>query len=127
MAKDKRIKSCPNEDCMNHIKKVRLKADLETCPVCGASLIFVCKKCFCEIPDISEKQTLCRPCLEKAMQKKEHRKETIKATAKKASVAAGTTAVEVGGRIANSVLQESEKHLVKKGAKVVRKVTRKVL
>ena len=33
--KDKRKKGCPNEECINHIKKIRMKADEEVCPVCG--------------------------------------------------------------------------------------------
>ena len=127
MAKDKRIKGCPNEECANHIKKTRFKADQEVCSDCGTELVFVCRKCFCEIQDINEKHTVCRHCLEKSIQKKEERKEAIKGVAKKAAAGAGVAVVGVGGEIANRVLQNTEKEIVKKGVKVIDAVVKKVI
>lgn len=127
MAKDKRIKGCPNEECANHIKKTRFKADQEVCPDCGAELVFVCRKCFCEIQDINEKHRVCRHCMEKSIQKKEEQKEAVKGVAKKVAAGAGVAVVGVGGKILNKVLQDTEKDIVKKGVKVIEAAAKKVI
>ena len=57
----------------------------------------------------------------------EERKETIKGVAKKAGAAAGVAVVGVGGKIANKVLQDTERDLVKKGVKVIEAAAKKII
>ena len=73
MATDKRVKGCSNPECVNHIKRIKMKAENEYCPKCGAELVFVCKKCFKEIQDIDEDHSICTHCIEEAQEKKEKR------------------------------------------------------
>ena len=40
MATDKRKKGCPNEECEQHQKKVKLKATESYCSKCGTELIY---------------------------------------------------------------------------------------
>ena len=40
MATDKRVKGCSNPECVNHVKKIKMKAEDAYCPKCGAELIY---------------------------------------------------------------------------------------
>ena len=121
MATDKRVKGCSNPECVNHIKKIKMKAENEYCPKCGAELVFVCKKCFKEIQDIDENHSICTHCIEEAQEKKEKRIEKVKDYGKKAAVAAGTGVLAVGGKIVTKVMKDEEKELVKVGVEVAKK------
>lgn len=77
MTKDKRVKGCPTEGCQMHDEKKRRPADDEFCPKCGARLIFVCKKCFCEIEDIDSDHRICARCEAELKDKQKEAKELI--------------------------------------------------
>ena len=50
----KKIKlGCPNPECPNHKKNAKLKHNLTNCPICGSSLVHVCKnkKCHTLVED----------------------------------------------------------------------------
>lgn len=50
----KKIKlGCPNPECSNHKKNAKLKHNLTNCPICGSSLVHVCKnkKCHTLVED----------------------------------------------------------------------------
>ena len=113
MATDKRVKGCPNPDCENHIKKIKLKATDEFCPKCGESLVLVCKKCFGEIQDLGPEHVKCRHCMEEAQAKKEQRIEKAKDVAKKA----GGAVVGVGGVVVAKVIQDEKKEVIKVAVK----------
>lgn len=121
MTTDKRVKGCSNPECVNHVKKIKMKAEDEYCPKCGAELVFVCKKCFKEIQDIDEDHRICNHCIEEAQEKKEKRIEKVKDYGKKAAVAAGTGIVAVGGKIVTKVMKDEEKEIVKVGVEVAKK------
>ena len=121
MATDKRVKGCSNPECVNHIKKIKMKAEDEYCPKCGTELVFVCKKCFSEIQDIDEDHRICTHCIEEAQEKKEKRIEKVKNYGKKAAVAAGTGVLAVGGKIVTKVMKDEEKEIVKIGVEVAKK------
>lgn len=44
---------CPNPECSNHKKNAKLKRNLTNCPICGSSLVHVCKnkKCHTLVED----------------------------------------------------------------------------
>lgn len=121
MATDKRVKGCSNPECVNHIKRIKMKPDDEYCPKCGSELVFVCKKCFSEIQDIDEDHRVCIHCIEEAREKKEKTIEKAKDYGKKAVVAAGTGVLAVGGKIVTKVMKDEEKEIVKVGVEVAKK------
>lgn len=48
----KKIKlGCPNPECPNHKKNAKLKHNLTNCPICGSSLVHVCKNKKCVVLD----------------------------------------------------------------------------
>ena len=127
MATDKRAKGCPNPSCENHIKKVKIKASDDFCPKCGEPLIFVCKKCFCEIQDLGMEHTKCTHCMEEAQAKKEQRIEMAKDYGKKAAVAVGGVIVAVGGTVGKAVLNKSTNEIAKVAVQKAEKVVKAVV
>ena len=77
MAKDRRVKGCPNETCQMHKGKKKQSAENEFCPKCGSRLILVCEKCFAEIEDIDYSHRKCKRCEAEAVEKKEKANATI--------------------------------------------------
>lgn len=65
----KKNRGCQNINCKAHKKKMRFKAYMEKCPLCGEELVHVCKKCYKPLDDDSKE--LCPLCYSKAMQRKE--------------------------------------------------------
>lgn len=115
MAKDSRKKGCPNIDCVNYKNKIFQKADVDYCPKCGTTLVFVCARCFCEIEDSGSEHKICAHCEAKADQNKDKIKDGLK----KAGQVAGSAAVALGGAVAAKALPEIKKVVVDKGEKIV--------
>lgn len=84
-----KIKGCGNESCVAHNKKVTYKKIETFCSMCGNSLVFVCKDCYTQLPDNSERY--CVRCNAKHKDRKDK--------AKKAAVGVGSGALAVGGVI----------------------------
>lgn len=128
MAKDKRVKGCPNEACEMHTKKKKQPAENDYCPKCGTKLIFVCEKCFCEIEDIDSKHKLCLRCEAEAAEKKEKMKDDVKNIGGKAAALGAAAAGAVVGGAKNEALKKATKlgvEVVKKAAEVAPKVIHK--
>lgn len=123
MAKDKRIKICPNENCECYKKKMKYKASDEYCSQCNTKLVFVCAKCFREIEDIDASHRICRLC---EAYKKEQKEEAIKKAKKVgAGVAALGTSIVVG--IGKNVSNDFKREAIKKGTKAVKSIAKAVI
>ncbi|MPM37614.1 hypothetical protein SDC9_84232 [bioreactor metagenome] len=83
-----KIKGCVNASCEAHNKKITYKESETFCSRCGNPLFYVCKDCYTQLPDDSEKY--CIRCLAKH----EDSKDKVKKIA--ASVGSGVVAVGVG-------------------------------
>ena len=128
MAKDKRVKGCPNEACEMHTKKKKQPAENDYCPKCGAKLIFVCEKCFCEIEDIDSKHKLCLRCEAEASEKKEKMKEDVKNMGSKVVAFGAAGVAAVGAGMKNEGLKNAKNlgvEVVKKAVEVAPKVVHK--
>ncbi len=79
---DKRKKGCPNECCEIHVRKVKHKAEINYCPICGTELLYVCSKCFSEIENIDEKHRICALCKAEYEEKHRGRVEKLKSGGK---------------------------------------------
>lgn len=128
MAKDRRVKGCPNETCQMHRGKKKQSSENEFCPKCGSRLIFVCEKCFAEIEDIDYSHRKCKRCEAEAVEKREKAKDTVK----KAAGKVGAAGVAVVGAAAAGIQKEGVKQAaaagskaVKEAIKVIPKVVRK--
>lgn len=74
MKTDKRIKGCPNSNCEEHRNREKYKPTDRYCKLCGTPLIFVCSRCYAEIPDEGIDRRKCKRCEEHlSMQKKKIR------------------------------------------------------
>lgn len=62
MAKDKRVKGCPNTLCDRNKKKYKYTATDKYCTLCGTELTFVCPVCFRKLADIGPDHVLCVSC-----------------------------------------------------------------
>ncbi|MFR7984128.1 MAG: hypothetical protein ACLU9N_01060 [Clostridia bacterium] len=116
MAKDRRVKGCPNETCSMHNEKKKQPAENEYCPKCGSRLIFVCEKCFAEIEDIDYSHKKCKRCEVEAIEKKEKTKDAVKNAAGKV----GAAGVAVVGAAAVGIQKEGVKQAAAAGSKVVK-------
>lgn len=58
-----KIKGCGNESCEAHKKKNTYKESEIFCSKCGSPLVYVCKDCYTQMPDDTEKY--CVRCLAK--------------------------------------------------------------
>lgn len=116
MAKDRRVKGCPNETCPMHKEKKRQSVENDYCPKCGSRLIFVCEKCFAEIEDIDYSHKKCKRCEAEAAEKKEKTKDTLKSAVGKFS----TAGVVVVGAAVKGMQKESIKQVSAAGSKFVK-------
>ena len=57
----RKIKGCGNESCEAHKKKITYKDSETFCSKCGDSLVYICKDCYTQLPDDTEKY--CVRCL----------------------------------------------------------------
>lgn len=115
MAKDSRKKGCPNIDCTYNKKRVFQKADVNYCPKCGTTLVFVCAKCYCEIEDSGPAHKICAHCEAKADQNMDKLKDGLKT----AGQAVGSVAVAVGGAVVAKALPQVKKIVVDKGEGII--------
>ena len=127
MANDKRKKGCPNEQCEMHVKKVKQKASINFCPICGTKLIYVCAKCFTEIEDVDDKHRVCKLCEAEAVEKRKKRVDGAKKVAGKAGKGVVGAVVPVAAGIVHAVVKNGQKDAVKKGVKVVEDVANAAL
>lgn len=117
MSKDRRVKGCPNEECVMHLDKKKIDADDEFCPKCGTKLIYVCAKCFTEIEDLGLKHKKCKRCEAETEAKKEKAKDIAKGAAGKV----GAAGVAVGSAIVAGMQKEGVKQAATVGKEVVKK------
>ncbi|MBR4896230.1 MAG: hypothetical protein IKZ41_07370 [Clostridia bacterium] len=101
MANDRRKKGCPNSSCERNKNKVKLPATEEYCPKCGTNLVYVCKKCFCQIEDTGREHTLCLSC---QAQKEERNKKIIDK-----SKNIGTAVLVTAGTVATGIITKAAK------------------
>ncbi len=92
MATDNRKKGCPNPDCRLHVKQVKQTSDFNYCPNCGTKTIYVCRRCFCQLPDTEERRSLCEQCETELEQKRQERNENVKTAAHKGAGAISSAA-----------------------------------
>lgn len=64
----RKIKGCGNDSCEAYKKKVTYKEAEALCSECGSSLAYVCKDCYTQLSDDSEKY--CARCLAKHKDRK---------------------------------------------------------
>ncbi len=97
MSTDIRKKGCPNAACRLHTKQVKQNADFNFCPSCGTRTVFVCKKCFCELPDTEERRSLCEECEAELEQKRQDRNDNVKSAAHKGAglISSATKTVKI--------------------------------
>lgn len=50
-----KVKGCGNESCEAHQKKKTYKCSETVCSKCGNSLVYVCKDCYTQLPDETDK------------------------------------------------------------------------
>lgn len=74
MAKDNRIKCCPNEACERNIDKYRYKFADMFCTKCGSELVLVCRECFSRIADEGPAHMRCKLCEAERQDRKENAK-----------------------------------------------------
>ena len=84
-----KIKGCGNESCETHKKKITYKESEAFCSKCGSLLVYVCKDCYTQLSDDTEKY--CVRCLAKHEDRKDK--------AKKVAAGAGGGTLAVGGII----------------------------
>jgi len=82
-----RIKGCGNGPCEANKKKITYKETETFCSRCGRPLVYVCRECYTQLPDNTEKYCV------RCHAKREDRKDK----AKKAGVGIGGGALAVGG------------------------------
>ncbi len=117
MSKDRRVKGCPNEECVMHLDKKKMDSDNEFCPKCGTKLIYVCTRCFTEIENLGTKHRKCKRCEAEADAKKEKAKDL----AKNAVAKVGAAGVAVGGAVVAGMQKEGVKQAASVGKEVVKK------
>lgn len=80
-----KIKGCGNEACEANKKKITYKETESFCSKCGSPLVYVCKDCYTQLPDDTEKY--CVRCLAKHDDRKDKAKKVI------AGVGSGAAAI----------------------------------
>ena len=65
------------------MKQVKQTSDFNYCPNCGTKTIYVCRKCFCELPDTEEKRSLCEQCEIEMEERRQERSENVKTAARR--------------------------------------------
>ena len=123
MPADKRVKGCPNENCIDHQNKVKQRVENDYCPKCGCKLVYVCSNCFSEIEDLGPEHRVCRACEAKAAEKAAHRREVLKQAGEKV----GGAAFAVGSAIVTAVIATGKTELVSAAKKATKEVLDSVL
>ncbi len=113
MATDKRKKGCPNEECEQHQKKIKLKATESYCSKCGTKLIYVCAKCFQEIEDIDPKHRICIRCEAESHDQKKAISGKAKMAGKGAAAAAGAFGVGIVAKASKKLVSDAANKIVK--------------
>lgn len=127
MNTDTRKKGCPNPNCIMHQRKLLQKADDYFCPKCGTPLVFVCAKCFSELPGDGPKQRLCSLCAEEAGGKYSEALGKVRDGAGKAlHYAAGFGATLAAG-LADRLMAEGRNKIVSAGTQIVEKAVENVV
>lgn len=131
MAKDKRVKGCPNVTCIRNGKKYKYSATDRFCTICGEELIFVCPVCFRKLADLGRDHILCAACQAEKEDRKANSKKRaqyvgnkIGDLAKNAGDGISSGAKAVRGKIsqtyekvAQDILDQREKARTKREAK----------
>lgn len=123
----KKVRGCPNEQCELHIKKKRQKYETETCPLCGAELIEVCRSCFQPIGDEAVTTGLCLACLEKSVERADRRRAALIHAAERAEDAMVDLAIPVALGAAEVILSKGGKGVVKVGKQIVHSAAKNVV
>ena len=98
---DMRAKGCPNPNCDLNKKKIRTKPGVAYCPKCGSKVVYVCKRCYKEIPDLGLDHKICDECEAKALERKQ--------AAVRVAHDAGAKVVDAAGGIAGVAFIAAEK------------------
>ncbi len=112
MAKDKRVKGCPNTLCIRNGKKYKYTAADKYCTLCGSELTFVCPVCFRKLADMGPEHVLCASCQAEKADRKANTQKRFQYIGDKLGGAARAAAKEVSDRAvdaANAVAQTYEK------------------
>lgn len=99
----RRVKGCINKACVANQKKITFNESDDYCTKCGNKLYYVCRECYTQLPDDSEKY--CVRCLAEKHDRKDH---TLKAggtvlTVGGAVLAVGGAAVRVGKMVIKAI------------------------
>lgn len=89
-----RVKGCVNETCVANQKKITYKEADDYCSKCGSKLHYVCKECYTQLPDDSEKY--CVRCLAEKQDRKDKTKNHALKIAGGAVGAAGVVVASIG-------------------------------
>lgn len=116
MAKDKRVKGCPNLTCKRYRKEFKYKPTDNYCTLCGTELVYVCSDCFEKIEDMGPEVKLCKECEEKHVAKKE----AVKAGVNKAKELAGK-GVELAPAAIGLMKDPNIKGVLKSGKSLLKK------
>ena len=125
MAKDKRVKGCPDPLCERNAKKYKYAATDKFCTICGAELTFVCPVCFRKLADMGPDHILCAACQAEKADRKANSRKRLQYIGDKVGGAARAAAKEVSDRAvdaAGAVVQTYDKAAaaVSEGAKDAR-------
>ncbi|TDP53706.1 hypothetical protein [Aminicella lysinilytica] len=128
MAKDRRKKGCPNENCKLH-NKVKQDIAANYCPNCGEKLIFICANngCFNEIEERGQEHYYCDRCAGEKKDRKQKRKDTAKKYAMRAGGVVVTPVVVAGANIIKEVSKDGQKAAAKAGVEFVENAVKAVV
>lgn len=93
------VKGCINKKCVANQKKIVYKTTDDYCSKCGNKLYVVCRKCYMQLPNSSEKY--CVRCLAK---KQDHKDQNLKKAGGAAALGVAA-AVGVGKKVAGSIVK----------------------
>ena len=106
--KDKRVKGCPNPNCIEHTERKKYKADDQFCKKCGMALIFVCSRCHTEIEDI-EGHSLCKKCEAKVLEDGGKIKLAVKDLGRKAKKTVSKGAKNAASKVKTNAIRVKDK------------------
>lgn len=93
----KKVKGCINGTCAASQKKIIYKEEENYCPKCGNKLYYVCKKCYTQLPNDSEKY--CVRCL---ADRQDHKDYTMK-IAGSVVATVGVAAISIGKQVIKAI------------------------
>ena len=106
VAKDRRIKMCPNEECINHKNRRYFLPEDIFCTICQDELVYACARCGRIFDSEGIDDTICDTCKEAIAGKQAKRKAQMDKIGKHAGTAvkvAGVAATVVGGPAAATI------------------------